>query len=68
MGDTISQGMKDEIGLATFLQLPILYVSDDMVKNQKMIASRIALWTSMTASPIVASTTTKINFWFSNLG
>lgn len=37
MGDTISQGMKDEIGLATFLQLPILYVSDDMVKNQKMI-------------------------------
>ena len=31
MGDTISQGMKDEIGLATFLQLPILYVSDDMV-------------------------------------
>ena len=36
MGDTISQGMKDEIGLATFLQLPILYVSDDMVKNQKM--------------------------------
>lgn len=25
MGDTISQGMKDEIGLATFLQLPILY-------------------------------------------
>ena len=31
--DTISQGMKDEIGLATFLQLPILYVSDDMVKN-----------------------------------
>lgn len=37
MGDTISQGMKDEIGLATFLQLPILYVSDDMVKNQKMV-------------------------------
>lgn len=37
MGDTISQGMKDEIGLATFLQLPILYVSDDMVKNQTMI-------------------------------
>lgn len=37
MGDTISQGMKDEIGLATFLQIPILYVSDDMVKNQKMI-------------------------------
>ena len=37
MGDTISQGMKDEIGLATFLQLPILYVSDAMVKNQKMI-------------------------------
>ena len=37
MGDTISQGMKDEIGLATFLQLPVLYVSDDMVKNQKMI-------------------------------
>lgn len=36
MGDTISQGMKDEIGLATFLQLPILYVSDDMVKNQTM--------------------------------
>ena len=32
MGDTISQGMKDEIGLATFLQLPILYVSDDMRK------------------------------------
>ena len=26
MGDTISRGMKDEIGLATFLQLPILYV------------------------------------------
>lgn len=37
MGDTISQGMKDEIGLATFLQLPILYVSDAMVKNQTMI-------------------------------
>lgn len=32
MGDTISQGMKGEIGLATFLQLPILYVSDDMRK------------------------------------
>lgn len=32
MGDTISQGMKDEIGLATFLQLLILYVSDDMRK------------------------------------
>lgn len=37
MGDTISQGMQDEIGLATFLQLPILYVSDDMVKIQQKI-------------------------------
>lgn len=38
MGDTISQGMKDEIGLATFLQLPILYVSDDTSDTIQLVA------------------------------
>ena len=41
MGDTISQGMKDEIGLATFLQLPILYVSDDSIIRSSSLSFRI---------------------------
>ena len=37
MGDTISQGMQEEIGFAHSLHLPVLYVSEDMVRNERMI-------------------------------
>ncbi|MFR3484783.1 MAG: hypothetical protein ACLTXL_15570 [Clostridia bacterium] len=60
MGDTISRNEGRIIGY--FSVTPDSYVSDDMVKNQKMIRQSDRPLTSMTASPIVASTTTKINF------
>ena len=37
MGDTISQGMQEEINLAKSRHLPVLYVFEDMVRNKRMI-------------------------------
>lgn len=37
MGDTISQGMQEEINFAHSRHLPVLYVSEDMVRSERMI-------------------------------
>ena len=37
MGNTISQGMQEEINFAHSRHLPVLYVSEDMVRSERMI-------------------------------